>query len=98
MRVVGCARGTCSVLQAAGLVVAWCSLSSSVGGGLEPWPVRAPGCMRTCEQQGYQLPAVSPGAGGQASVGRFLWLDRPSLCACLCICLLGVGDLYESVV
>ena len=49
------------------------------------------------QRQGCQLPAVSQGTVGQVSIVRFPWLDRLSLRACLCICLLGVGDLYESV-
>lgn len=63
-------RGVCKGSWAA--LVARCSLSSSVGGGLEPWAVQVPGCIRICEQQGCQLPAVSQGTAGQVSVIRFL--------------------------
>ena len=84
VRVVGCARGKCSVLAGSRAVLAaWCGISRSVGGGLKSRAGQVPGCTRMCEPQGCQLPAVSQGTVRQVSVIRFLQSDRRSLRACL---------------
>lgn len=75
-------RGVCKGSWAA--LVARCSLSSSVGGGLEPWAVQVPGCIRICEQQGCQLPAASSEPGdGWAGLRHPLSVVGPTVSACL---------------